>query len=939
LPVHTITFNQNYTGSPAPTTAVTGTDGRLANLPAAPTRTGFTFVGWFDTQGATGGTQLTTAIVHSTNTTYFARWTALPVHTITFNQNYTTAPTPTTAVTGTDGRLAALPAAPTRTGFTFVGWFTTADATGGTQLTTAIVHSTNTTYFARWTAVALPSISLSPTNITFAEVTVGYARPDAQQVTITNNGTVNTQQVNMNLSGTGASAFELTTPGFGSGVEPGTPRSFPVRPVEGLGAGTYTATVTVSGAGIAASQTMTVSITVSAPVVRPTRAIFDMETHAHLEGLAVSGGGALLRVPNLPFVGRMTGSGDPNPRVVTVKMTAPREINITGRGGSLQGVAFRLNDIPTRANHEYIFEVAGTLGTAAGATAIIRNGTTSASASLHTNTTVAGGAFNMTVANNTALTRSREQIAADITTQGADAFYAIGNSGGSNSDMKITQMRILEACLPSCTTCVAYTITFNLNYPSSPANFTRMTELNRQLLTMPTNPTRPNFNFVGWFDTAAAEGGNNITTNTVFNGNTMVYARWADPSAFRTMTAHQVVDAMGLGWNLGNNFDAWASEASHGGSYSNPLGNHTFPWTATNGLSQIEGFWGGGSNFIAKEQLIANVKAQGFNTIRIPVTWHKAIQGYTHGTQSTYSTFTIRSAWMDRVKEVVDWAIKADMYVILNTHHDEFILPFRTDAEANSSSVTITRLWTLIAREFRDYDHRLIFEVQNEPRIKGSSHEWQAGGPRGNAEARAFRRRVNEVNQAAVNAIRAQGTSGDGNNNRWRVLMIPTYAASRHVQSWGDAFDGYVRPTDISLNSGVNKFAVSVHAYVPEDYTGVTGTGGSWTESSATSWMSAVQTAAQSLGMPVVLGEFGAVARHASSTNSAETDRANWTRVYVREAVRRGWCPVWWDTGTRGPVLATEGRFGLFNRQTNALEYPNITAAIREGNTAGRALR
>ncbi|MCL2689025.1 MAG: InlB B-repeat-containing protein [Chitinispirillia bacterium] len=154
IPTYTITFNPNG-GSVTPTSAVTGTNGRLAALPA-PTRADFTFDGWFTAR--TGGTEVTTATVFTAAATIFARWTAMPTYTITFNPQSGTV-TPTTAVTGTNGRLASLPA-PTRTDYEFDGWFTEAEA--GTEVTTATVFTVNTTIFAQWTALPTYTITFDP---------------------------------------------------------------------------------------------------------------------------------------------------------------------------------------------------------------------------------------------------------------------------------------------------------------------------------------------------------------------------------------------------------------------------------------------------------------------------------------------------------------------------------------------------------------------------------------------------------------------------------------------------------------------------------------------------------------------------------------------------------------------------------------------------------
>ena len=141
---YTITFNPN-SGTVSPTTATTGTDGKLAILPA-PTRNGYAFNGWFT--AATGGTEITTATVFTAKVTVYAQWTLI-TYTVTFDQNYTGS-TKSTDVTGTGGKLASLPA-PKRDGYTLKGWFT-AD-TGGTAVTTSTVFDKNDTVYAQWTLV------------------------------------------------------------------------------------------------------------------------------------------------------------------------------------------------------------------------------------------------------------------------------------------------------------------------------------------------------------------------------------------------------------------------------------------------------------------------------------------------------------------------------------------------------------------------------------------------------------------------------------------------------------------------------------------------------------------------------------------------------------------------------------------------------------------
>ncbi|MDR2578969.1 MAG: InlB B-repeat-containing protein [Chitinispirillales bacterium] len=141
-PIYTVTFNPNG-GTVIPTSGATSTGGRLASLPT-PTRSGYSFIGWFTAE--IGGTQVTATTAFSANAIIYARW-ALSTYTVTFNANSGTV-TPTSGTTGAGWMLASLPV-PTRIGYSFDGWFTM--ATDGTEVTTNTVFSANTTIFARWT--------------------------------------------------------------------------------------------------------------------------------------------------------------------------------------------------------------------------------------------------------------------------------------------------------------------------------------------------------------------------------------------------------------------------------------------------------------------------------------------------------------------------------------------------------------------------------------------------------------------------------------------------------------------------------------------------------------------------------------------------------------------------------------------------------------------
>ena len=416
---------------------------------------------------------------------------------------------------------------------------------------------------------------------------------------------------------------------------------------------------------------------------------------------------------------------------------------------------------------------------------------------------------------------------------------------------------------------------------------------------------------------------------------------FAPMSSIANVCAFCVVENMGPGWNLGNTFDA--THIGHGSSCSGCIPNSSSPpgggagtgiWACPTrnyigmAASQLETIWIGGSANVTTQQTIRNVRNAGFTTIRIPVTWYKATAGPPN--------WVIRDDFMARVRNVVRWAYDEDMTIILNTHHEELIFAnWLGDARRTESQNFITRIWTQIATEFNGFGERLVFEGLNEPRVRGHAQEWQGGSPE-------HRENVNRLNQAFVNAVRATG-----GNNRYRILMVPTYAASADIR----AFAGFTIPTDPT--AGPQRIAMSIHAYIPNSFAGVgsgpiTHTFGSTERNQVTTMMNRVMNEANTRNVPVVFGEWGAVSR-SSGTN--ENTRAEYSRVYALEAASRRAAHVWWDNGATDPARhdIIEGNFGLFNRRNAnigtprvphmGLVFPNITDAIVLGHSQGVSRR
>ena len=155
---YTVTFSLNYTGATGAPVAQTISAGGKATKPTDPTRTGYTFAGWFKEATCTNAWNFETNTITGT-TTIYAKWTedTAKTYTITFDLNYTgSTDAPDAQTTGADGKLASLPSPPSREGYTFDGWFTA--ATSGTEVTTSTVFTEDAKVYARWTqTITTPS--------------------------------------------------------------------------------------------------------------------------------------------------------------------------------------------------------------------------------------------------------------------------------------------------------------------------------------------------------------------------------------------------------------------------------------------------------------------------------------------------------------------------------------------------------------------------------------------------------------------------------------------------------------------------------------------------------------------------------------------------------------------------------------------------------------
>lgn len=326
-------------------------------------------------------------------------------------------------------------------------------------------------------------------------------------------------------------------------------------------------------------------------------------------------------------------------------------------------------------------------------------------------------------------------------------------------------------------------------------------------------------------------------------------------------SAADLVKQMKIGWNLGNTLDA----------------------TGGDGVD-AETSWG---NPVTTKAMIDEVSEAGFNVLRVPVSWGTHVD----------EDFNIDKAWLDRVEEVVNYGLDNDMFVILNTHHEEWYMPVKSDVEEDLAQ--LEKLWTQIAERFKGYNEKLLFEGVNEPRLRGKSTEWT-----GTSSARSI---VNQYEETFVKAVRATG-----GNNEQRALLITPYAASSMTEN--------LKALKVPENAG--NIIVSVHAYLPYDFAlNTQGTAFYNNDGSIGGLMRNIKSIFLDNDIPVIITEFGSVNKGNSS------DRINCLNDFLGGAKEIGVPCVWWDNNAR---TGAGENFGLLNRREGGWYFPEIITSIQK---------
>jgi aryl-phospho-beta-D-glucosidase BglC (GH1 family) len=326
-----------------------------------------------------------------------------------------------------------------------------------------------------------------------------------------------------------------------------------------------------------------------------------------------------------------------------------------------------------------------------------------------------------------------------------------------------------------------------------------------------------------------------VAAAAVFTGSITPVAATAEAKARGAM---EQVAAMQPGWNLGNTLDSTGSDET---SWGNPR---------------------------ITEALLDNVKAQGFKSIRIPVTWSAHL--------GPAPDHTIETAYLDRVKEVVRWALARDLYVMVNLHHDSWQWINAMPSDHTGVLNRYNAIWRQLATAFRDFGQKLTLESVNEPQFAGSS---------GQAQEIEL---LNELNASFRDIVR-----GSGGNNAKRLLVLPTLHTSANqplVDALAEQLRGFSDPNLIATVHYYGYWPFSVNVAGSTRFDAVA-------QKDLTDYFDRVYDAFVAKGVPVILGEYGLLGfdRHTGTIEQGE--KLKFFEYLGHHARARKITTMLWDNG------------------------------------------
>jgi endoglucanase len=316
--------------------------------------------------------------------------------------------------------------------------------------------------------------------------------------------------------------------------------------------------------------------------------------------------------------------------------------------------------------------------------------------------------------------------------------------------------------------------------------------------------------------------------------------------------------------------------------------------------------WG---NPLVTKALIDSYKQNGFTAVRIPCSWDQYV--------ANTRTAQLKTEWLNRVREVVQYCVDNGLYVILNIHWDGGWLENNcTTLKQDAVNAKQKAFWEQIATHLRDFDEHLIFASANEPNVENATQM----------------NVLLSYHQTFIDAVRSTG-----GRNSYRVLVIQ--GPSTDIEKTNNLMN--VLPVD--KVSG--RLMAEVHYYTPYQFCLMTedatwgkmfyywGNGyhsttdpernATWgEEADVQKYFTMMKTKFVDKGIPVIMGEYAAMLR-SNLTGDAlalhKASRAYYVRYVTEQALSNGMLPFYWDTGS------------LIDRRNYNVTDQDVMTALHQG--------
>ena len=321
-----------------------------------------------------------------------------------------------------------------------------------------------------------------------------------------------------------------------------------------------------------------------------------------------------------------------------------------------------------------------------------------------------------------------------------------------------------------------------------------------------------------------------------------------------SMNAMEFTAAMQPGWNLGNTLDATGGETSWGNPKATP-------------------------------ELIQKIKDEGFNSIRIPITW-----GHMMNEENV-----IDASYLARTKEVINYALDADLLVFVNIHHDSWQwLNAITPDENDANYLKFRAIWEQLAEAYKDYPRAVIFESINEPRFDKES---------------TYAECLDMMNKACVEIVRASG-----GNNAERLIVLPTKDTNSEQKYLDHLYGTITEINDPNIIATVHYYGYwpfSVNIAGETEFKGISVT-------DIDGLVSRLKTTFIDNGIPVIIGEWGLLGFDTALDTVEHGEILKFFEYFCNAVRENGLTTMWWDNGQH------------INRYSYEWADPSLMAIIKQ---------